>query len=80
MADVSLLLMAPLSPCGESEQQCPLMRLCPCCGFTFVNARNRRQHENHCKGAVDVPVVEAQHEHLVNVHRIRRRTRGRARG
>lgn len=70
------LIALPLTACGCTEQQCPLMRTCPCCGFTFVSARNRRQHQNSCRSSLDVAVTEAQHLHVVNVHRIRPR-RGR---
>lgn len=74
------LILSPHSPCGESEQACPLMRVCPVCDAVFTTAGRRRQHQNHCSGAIDTVMVEAQHEHVVNVHRIRTRHSGRARG
>lgn len=73
------LLEVPDIPCGSTEQQCPLMRMCPCCGFSFVTARNRRQHENYCREVLDQQVADAQHRHLIHAHRIRRRG-GRTRG
>jgi hypothetical protein len=76
---VADLIALPRTPCGCVEQQCPLLRTCPSCGFTFIAARNRRQHQNSCKAPLDVVVTEAQHEHVVAIHRIRPR-RGRAKG
>lgn len=74
--NASDLLLNPHKNCGASEQACPLMRMCPCCGRTFDTSRGRRQHQNRCPQALAVPTVEAQHEHVVEVHRIRNRRSG----
>lgn len=69
MVQIEHLLLTPDRPCGESESRCPLLRLCPVCGFTFVSSRSRRQHQNGCAGTLSAHIVEAQHEHKRTVHR-----------
>lgn len=73
MKDITALQAMPRLQCGEDEQHCPLLRICPSCGYRFVTARGRRQHGNSCSGDLDTELVAAQHDHLIHVHRIRKR-------
>lgn len=76
MRDISHLLLNPSLSCSDTEQNCPLLRLCPGCGHRFVSTRGRRQHSHTCPGERDPHIEAVQHEHLIKVHRIRQR-RGR---
>lgn len=65
------LIAVPEVSCGTSQNYCPLMRTCAVCGYRFVTAKGRRQHQNGCPGEVQIEIATAQHTHRTIHHRRR---------